>query len=229
VPPSPSSSTSPSPPHPPVLEPDRRQSFKPTLHRRSHHPVSPPSPPPCRFPGLPSVVPTAADDGSRGCSQELAGKLKTRGEHREEGNVVLVLALGWRERRLFHGGGVSRGRGPMAAVPCYFLTPAEPPPRLRSKLRRPLLASLAGESALQRTFSSFDTPAECRPRRGSHRSIVVSSPPSIVSRQCHLLPHRVSVQPPRSAEIPLSSPAPPRPSHAKLTHEPLRSRCRRLQ
>jgi hypothetical protein len=110
--------------------------------------------------------------------------------------VVLVLALGWRERRLFHGGGVSRGRGPMAAVPCYFLTLAEPPPRLRSKLRRPLLPSPAGESALQRTFSSFDAPTECRPRRGSHRSIVVSSPPSIVSRQRHLLPHRVSVQPP---------------------------------
>jgi hypothetical protein len=93
------------------------------------------------------------------------------------------------------------------------------------------LPSPTGESALQHPFSSFDAPAECRPRQGSHRSIAVSSSPSTVSHQRHLLPRRVLVQPPSFlfAEIPLLSPAPLRPSHAELAHEPLRSRCCRLQ
>jgi hypothetical protein len=119
----------------------------------------------------------------------------------------------------------------MAAVSCRFLMPAEPPPRLRSKLRRPPLPSPAREHVLQHPFSSFDAPAECCPHQGSHRSITVSSPPSIVSRQCHLLPRHVPVQPPSLlfAEIPLPSPPPPRPSHVELTRGPLRSRYHRMQ
>jgi hypothetical protein len=55
--------------------------------------------------------------------------------NREEGHMVPVHALGWRERRLFQGGGVGRGRGVMVVVLCHFLTPAESLPRLQSKLR----------------------------------------------------------------------------------------------
>jgi hypothetical protein len=45
APPSSSSTMPPSPLHPPVLEPDRSRSFRPTPHRRSHHPVESPSSP----------------------------------------------------------------------------------------------------------------------------------------------------------------------------------------
>jgi hypothetical protein len=49
------------------------------------------------------------------------------------------------------GGGVGRGRGAMvamAAVLRRFITPTEPPPRLRSEPRQPPLASPARESVL---------------------------------------------------------------------------------
>jgi hypothetical protein len=196
------------------------------MHRRSHHPVSPPSPPPRRFPGFPSAVFAATGDGSRGCSSRVGGEAQDQRGNREEGHVVPVRVLGWRERRRCGQG--SGGHGGCSVLFSHASRASTPSP---VQARRPSLPSPTGESALQHPFSSFDAPAECRPRQGSHRSIAVSSSPSTVSHQRHLLPRRVLVQPPSFlfAEIPLLSPAPLRPSHAELAREPLRSRCRRLQ
>jgi hypothetical protein len=220
------------PPRPPVLEPDRHQSFRPTLHRRSHHPVSPPSPPPRRFPGFPSTVFAATGDGSCGCSSRVGGEAQDQRGNGEEGHMVSVRMLGWRERRLFHGGGVGRGRGGHGGCSVLFshASRASTPSPVQAAPTT-VLPSPARESALQHPFSSFDAPTECRPRQGSHRSIAVSSSPSTVSHQCHLLPRHVPVQPPSLlfTEIPLLSPVPLRPSHTELAHELLRSRCRRLQ
>jgi hypothetical protein len=71
---------------------------------------------------------------------------------------VPVRVLGWRVRRGMSSGASSamvtmaavwgRDRWAMAVVPLHFLTPAEPPPRLRSEPRQTPLSSPAGESAL---------------------------------------------------------------------------------
>jgi hypothetical protein len=81
---------------------------------------------------------------------------KQRGGARGAGARVRMAGEAGDEQRreLSHGdrgGGVGRGRGAMAAmaaVPRCFITPAKPPPRLRSEPRRPPLPSPAGERAL---------------------------------------------------------------------------------
>jgi hypothetical protein len=100
---------------PSVLEPDLSRSFRPTPHRRSHHPIEPPSPPPRRFPGLPSAISVAAGDGSRGCSSRVGGEAQDQKGNGEEGHAVPVRALGWRERRGMSSG-MSSAMATVAAV-----------------------------------------------------------------------------------------------------------------
>jgi hypothetical protein len=198
APPSLSSTMPPSPQRPLVLEPDRRQSFRPTPHRRSHHPVEPPSPPPwapdrrfrCHERWLPWVQFKSGSGGSRPEGKQR-GRACGAGAHArmagEAGDEQ------WCElSHGDHGGGVGRGWGAMAAVPHSFLTPAEPPPRLWSEPRRPPLSSPAGESALS-------SQRDLLPRQVS----VHPSPPPRSSSPCRIasptLSFRVAVPMPATS------------------------------
>jgi hypothetical protein len=156
------------------------KAFRPTLHCRSHHPISQPSPPPRRFPGLPSVISTAADDGSRGCSSRVGGEAQDQRGNGEEGHVGLVRMLGLRERQLFHGGGVGRGWGAWQPWRLFHVVFS----------RQPSLHPVSGPSCADRRYhlplesTCYSTPFPPL----MHRQSVVPTKVATGASLCHLLP-----------------------------------------